>query len=86
MESGKPMVRAANTGWTASIDAAGQVVARAPRLAAGAIEVSVQPRAGVTPYIRFGDALPMGIAMIMLVMAAFSEFSDRVERQIGVVT
>ncbi len=55
IESGRPMVRAANTGPSAVIDHKGTVVARSPQFKEFVLSFQVQPMRGVTPYVRFGN-------------------------------
>jgi apolipoprotein N-acyltransferase len=55
LETGRPMLRATNTGVTALIDHRGQVLARLPNLQAGVIDTQVQATAGLTPYARLGN-------------------------------
>lgn len=55
LETGRPMLRATNTGATAIIDARGRVVAALPHVTRGMLDGSVQGAAGRTPYVRFGD-------------------------------
>jgi len=64
LETGRWMVRSTNTGVTAAIDPAGRVVSRLPQFTAGTLVERVEPRAGMTPYARFGNA-----AALMLVAA-----------------
>jgi apolipoprotein N-acyltransferase len=72
VEVRRPLVRVANAGPTASIDAAGRVRARFPLDVAGAFTVDVAPSDVMTPYARFGDAfawLAVAIAVAALVRA-----------------
>lgn len=55
LESGRPMLRAANTGISAIIDYDGRVRERTPEFEIATIESQVQPRSGETPYMRIGD-------------------------------
>lgn len=55
LETGRPVLRATNTGATAIIDARGRVASQLPLLTAGVLEGSVHGYAGVTPYVRFGN-------------------------------
>ncbi len=66
LETGRPMLRATNTGATAVIDARGQVTALLPPFTQGTLAAQVQGMQGLTPYIRFGNALPVGLALVML--------------------
>jgi apolipoprotein N-acyltransferase len=68
LETGRPMLRATNTGATAVIDARGNVSARLPYLTEGSLQAQVTGHAGSTPYVRGGDwpAL-IGVAFMLLV-------------------
>ncbi len=66
METGRPMLRATNTGATAVIDARGQVTALMPPFTEGALGATVQGMQGLTPYVRFGNTLPVGLAFAIL--------------------
>jgi apolipoprotein N-acyltransferase len=66
LETGRPMLRATNTGTTAVIDQKGKVVARLPQLASGVLTASVQGYQGMTPYIRAGNSLMLALALAML--------------------
>lgn len=55
LETGRPMLRATNTGMTAAIEFDGRVVAQAAPFRAAVVEATVQPRSGLTPYLRWGD-------------------------------
>ena len=66
LETGRPMLRATNTGMTAVIDARGKVGAQLPAYTRGTLAVSVQGTQGTTPYVRLGNVLPVGLALILL--------------------
>lgn len=55
METGRPLLRATNTGMTAIIDKKGRVQAQAPVFQEAVLQGTVQGRAGMTPYIRWGN-------------------------------
>jgi len=65
LEAGRPMLRAANTGISAIIDYDGRVRERTPEFTVANIESRVQPREGLTPYMRIGDG-PLWIAGFLL--------------------
>jgi apolipoprotein N-acyltransferase len=68
LETGRPVLRATNTGATAIVDARGQVVAQLPYLTRGVLAGEVQGHSGDTPYLRFGDApalLLVGLALVV---------------------
>jgi len=68
LESGRPMLRATNTGITSAIAPDGREVARLPWFTRGILEVEVSGRSGLTPYIRWGD-LPVAAVAIALLIA-----------------
>ncbi|WP_374412857.1 apolipoprotein N-acyltransferase [Hydrogenophaga sp.] len=55
MELGRPMLRATNTGATVAIDHRGQLTGELPRLTRGHLDVTVQGRAGLTPYAAWAS-------------------------------
>ncbi|TSE30751.1 Apolipoprotein N-acyltransferase [Tepidimonas thermarum] len=71
LELGRPLVRATNTGATAAIDHRGRVVAELPRWQRGALDATVQPRTGMTPYAawvsRWGLWPLAGVCLALLV-------------------
>lgn len=68
IEQGLPMVRAANTGVSAMIDARGRVTHALPLDQAGAIDAHLPPALSPTPYARTGE-LPV-LLLLALVTAA----------------
>jgi apolipoprotein N-acyltransferase len=66
LESGRPMVRATNTGMTAAIEPDGRVTAQLPPFEQGALTVSVQGRQGTTPYGRWGNGGALGLVVLGL--------------------
>ncbi len=65
LEAGKPLARVANTGWSGLIGADGRFTVSAPPNRQAIVKFELQPRTGLTPYVRFGDALPVGIALVV---------------------
>jgi apolipoprotein N-acyltransferase len=55
LEAGRYLIRAANDGVTAAIDAHGKIIARVPQFQEGVLRAEVQPLSGLTPYARFGN-------------------------------
>ncbi|MBI3574969.1 MAG: apolipoprotein N-acyltransferase [Gammaproteobacteria bacterium] len=55
LESGRPMLRAANTGPSVVIRHDGEVIARAPQFEEYVLRAAVEPRQGATPYSRWGN-------------------------------
>ena len=71
LELGRPMLRSTNTGITSAIGHDGRVFAELPWFTRGVLEVSLAGRTGETPYLRFGDAVPLVVATVMLAIALF---------------
>jgi apolipoprotein N-acyltransferase len=68
IETGRPMLRATNTGITAIIDPRGVVIGRLPQFTEGVLQGEVQGRSGATPYVRFGNS-PVVLACLALLAA-----------------
>jgi apolipoprotein N-acyltransferase len=69
LESRRFLLRAANDGVSAVIDPYGRVVYRAPEFTPAVLRGRVTPRQGVTPYLRMGNWLAIGLAGFILGMA-----------------
>jgi apolipoprotein N-acyltransferase len=65
IEQGLPMVRSANTGISAMIDAKGRILSSLPMNREGAIDAALPPALPPTPYARTGDA-PVGVLLLLL--------------------
>ncbi|SAL37404.1 apolipoprotein N-acyltransferase [Caballeronia sordidicola] len=68
IETGRPMLRATNTGTTAVIAANGAVVARLPVYTTGSLDATVQGTSGRTPYVTSGN---MTVILVSLLLLAF---------------
>jgi apolipoprotein N-acyltransferase len=55
LETGRPMLRATNDGITALIAHDGRLIATLPQFRAGVLTGVIEPRSGITPYMRFGN-------------------------------
>ncbi len=66
LETGRPMLRAGNTGGTAVIDGRGNVASQLAPYTRATLAATVQGMAGMTPYILFGNKLILGIAALAL--------------------
>ena len=77
LETGRPMLRATNTGVTAAIDARGRVLARLDDHVAGSLDVRVQGTGGLTPFARAGNAPAWWGAIALLVAVAFAARAGR---------
>ncbi len=69
LETGRPMLRATNTGITALINYRGEIVAAAPQFETTVVTGLVQPRAGATPFVRFGNAPVIALSLAVLGVA-----------------
>ncbi len=63
IETRRYLLRDGNDGITALINPLGQVEKELPRGDRGALTVQYGERSGVTPYVRFGDLLVLGLAL-----------------------
>ena len=69
MEAERYLIRAANDGITAVIGPQGQIVGRLPQFTPGVLRAEVVPRAGLTPYARFGNYPVLLGATVLLALA-----------------
>lgn len=70
VEQGLPLVRAANTGVSAVIDARGRIVASLGMLETGVVDALLPGARAATPYARTGDApwhVALAVALLLLV-------------------
>ncbi|NMM37092.1 MAG: apolipoprotein N-acyltransferase [Glaciimonas sp.] len=66
LETGRPMLRATNTGTTATIDPQGRVTAQLQPYQRGTLTATVQGMQGMTPYILAGNAAILLLAALAL--------------------
>lgn len=74
VEQGLPLLRSANTGVSAVIDAKGRVLQALPLNAAGILDVDVPAALPATPYARTGDlpaTILIALALLMLLSRRF---------------
>jgi len=71
IEQGLPLVRVANTGISAVVDAKGRIVAALPLVEAGKLDVALPTEAAPTLYARTGD-WPALLVAFLLSVAAFT--------------
>lgn len=69
LETGRMMLRATNTGVTSIIGRNGRILQMLPQHEEGILTGMVQGYAGSTPYVRWGNALVIGVIGLMLVVA-----------------
>lgn len=70
LETGRPMLRATNTGMTAVVDHRGRVRASLPEFQAGVLEASIAGRTGSTPFTLAGNAPVVLTAALLFLVAA----------------
>lgn len=70
IESGLPLMRAANTGVSAAIDARGQIIDQLPLGQQGALDVALPGALPPTLWWRWGDLPAVLLAALMLVLSA----------------
>lgn len=73
LEAGRDMVRAANDGISALIDANGKVQATLPRFKAAVLTGNVQPRSGLTPYARAGNWPVLVFSLVCAIAAVWKQ-------------
>ena len=72
LETGRPVLRATNTGMTAAISPDGQVTAKLQAFVTGALVVPVRGYTGITPYARLGNWAAVLLALAFCLPAALS--------------
>jgi apolipoprotein N-acyltransferase len=70
-ETGRPMLRATNTGISALIDHQGRITAQSPQFEAAVVTGEVVPRQGATPYVRGGNVPIVLLCTGLLLLAGF---------------
>jgi len=68
-ETERYLLRATNTGISAIIDAGGMVIAHSKQFETESISAEITPRAGATPYVRWGN-WPVVVACLLAVFYA----------------
>ncbi len=76
MECRKPLVIAANTGFSAAIDGDGRIVEQGPRRAAAALVADVRRDPRRSPYLAIGD-WPSGVCLLACAGLATIAIFDR---------
>lgn len=70
LETGRPMLRATNTGATAVVGADGRIQAQLPYYTQDTLAMSVQGYQGTTPFILYGNGTTVTLTATMLAAAA----------------
>lgn len=79
LETGRPMLRATNTGMTAIVMPDGEVAEALPAFVRSTLTAQVQGYTGLTPYVRWGDWGAAGLVLAGLAVALGS--GRRIRRQ-----
>jgi apolipoprotein N-acyltransferase len=66
LETGRPMLRATNTGMTAAIDARGRVIGQLKPFTIGSVDVRIEGTTGFTPYVRSGNNTVLAVSLVLL--------------------
>ncbi len=77
LELARPMLRATNTGVTASIDHRGNVLAALPVYQQDVLDIAVQPSAGLTPFARLGMLAPLLLIGLLGLVALLPGWRNR---------
>jgi apolipoprotein N-acyltransferase len=77
IETGRPMLRATNTGMTAAIGADGRVLATLEPFTRGALVLAIDGRSGLTPYARLGNAAALLLCALLALPALVLRFKNR---------
>jgi apolipoprotein N-acyltransferase len=67
LETGLPALRATNTGITAVLSSDGKILATLPEFTQASLSVQVQPYAGKTPYVFWGNLPILSISCLLLI-------------------
>ena len=67
LETGRPMLRATNTGMTAIVGADGVIQASLPPFTTGVLTGEIRAHGGLTPFGRWGDWPAVGLILVLLV-------------------
>lgn len=70
LEFGRPLIRATNSGITATIDATGQIQTRAPQFSETVLTDTLRLTSGVTPYAQNGDLPLYSVCLFLLLSLA----------------
>jgi len=83
-ETGRDVVMAAPTGWSAILDSRGRVRQRSGLVEQTVLQATVAQRTGKTPYLRYGDlpALVAAAALLGVGLGA-SRAAPRVDRSVN---
>ena len=75
-ETGRPMLRATNTGISAIIDHTGRVIARSPQFEEAVVTGTITPRQGATPYVLLGNTPVVILTVLCLLVAGLARRTE----------
>lgn len=75
IETGLPVIRAANTGVSAIVDGKGLVIEQLQIFEKGIIDSKLPKGIGKTLYGRFGDVPILFISILIVILAAFTQYN-----------
>lgn len=67
VETGRYMIRSTNNGISAIVNPQGQIIAQAEQFAQTTLEGEVQPRSGMTPFMRWGSH-PLAVLSVLILV------------------
>ena len=67
IETGRPLLRAANTGISAVVEPSGHIVQTTQLFDSEVFSATISPRAELTPYVRYGDFFVGMCGLVLLV-------------------
>lgn len=76
IEEGLPIIRVTPTGVTGIIDARGRIVEALPPNAAGTLLAPIPRPLAPTPFARLGQALPLGLGLLLLLAGVVTGRKD----------
>jgi apolipoprotein N-acyltransferase len=71
-ETGRPMLRATNTGISAIIDHTGRIIEKSPQFEEAVVKGEAVPMQGATPYVMMGNAPVVAASFICLLMCGWA--------------
>ncbi len=77
LEAGRYMIRSTNTGITSLIGPHGEVIKQLPQFETAVLNGEVQPLAGATPFVRWGDWLIVAMCTLLLLGFASLRYINR---------
>lgn len=69
LETGRYLIRATNNGLSGIVNSKGEITVQGTQFVQLSIEGEVYATKGLTPYVRYGDILSVGLALLMLLLA-----------------